>query len=164
MEDWGDLNCPPTGMVYDRKIVLDAQNYQVRDFYEMPLTISTQIEGWFVEALIRLNPQIRYNDFIARMPGNLPWRATANVLNMRASRWRMKNWCISWIKKGGTKAIRAYMWDKMTPEQQEENSTKGMGIPTAEEIKEIEGLNKGKFNRGKKGKGTQEAETSSATI
>jgi len=158
-DNWGSINCKPTGMVYDGKIVLDVDNRQVRDFYEMPLTVSTQVEGWYVEALIRLNPFIRYTDFISRMPSTSPHPATANVLNMRASRWRIRNWCTSWTQKDGTKAIRAYMWDKMTAEQQSQNSTKGMSTVPAAQVKEIEGLNKGKLNRGKKvqGKRVREA-------
>ncbi|MCJ1393448.1 hypothetical protein MMC18_006323 [Xylographa bjoerkii] len=158
-DDWGSINCQPKGMMHDGKIVLDIENRQVRDFYEMPLTISTQIEGWFVEALIRLNPLIRYSDFISRMPSTSSQLATANVLNMRASRWRIKNWCTSWTKKDGTQAIRDYMWDRMTAEQQARNSTKGMDIATPAELKEIESLNKGKLNRGKRGQGKRARET-----
>ena len=144
--------------MHEGKMVLDVENRQVRDFYEMPLTICTQIEGWFVEALIRLNPFIRYTDFIARMPSTSSHFATPNVLNMRASRWRTKNWCRSWTKKDGTEAIRSHMWGKMTAEQQIQNSTKGMGVATAAQVKEIEGLNKGKLNRGRRGYGKRARE------
>ncbi|MCJ1405074.1 hypothetical protein MMC11_008300 [Xylographa trunciseda] len=164
-DDWGSINCKPTVMIYDGKVVLDAENRQVRYFYEMPLTISTQVEGWFVEALIRLNPFIRYSDFISRMPSTSSKLATPNVLNMRTSRWRVRNWCTSWTKKDGTKSIRAYMWDKMTRRQQAQNSTKGMGVATLAQVKEIEGLNKGKMNRGKRGHSmrVQEAEVTGDT-
>ncbi|MCJ1435825.1 hypothetical protein MMC27_005201 [Xylographa pallens] len=157
-DDWGSINCKPKGMMHEGKIVLDVENRQVRDFYEMPLTISTQIEGWFIEALIRLNPYIRYTDFISRMPGTSSHLVTPNVLNMRASRWRTKTWCRSWTKKDGTETIRAYMWSKMTAEQQVRNSTRGMGTATAAQVKEIESLNKGKLNRGKRGHGKRARE------
>ncbi|MCJ1282962.1 hypothetical protein MMC26_002289 [Xylographa opegraphella] len=161
-DDWGSLNCKPQGMMHEGKIVLDMENRQVRDFYELPFTISTQVEGWFVEALIRLNPHIRYTDFISRMPSTSAHLATPNVLNMRAMRWRTKNWCRSWTKKDGTETIRRYMWDKMTAEQQAQNCTKGMGVATAVQVKEIESLNKGKLNRGKRGHGKRKREAEGA--
>ncbi|MCJ1289936.1 hypothetical protein MMC34_001470 [Xylographa carneopallida] len=156
--DWGRINCKPKGMMYKGQIVLDAENRQVRDFYEMPLTISTQIEGWFIEALIRLNPSIRYTDFISRMPSTSSHLPSPNVLNMRAMRWRTRNWCRSWTKKDGTETIRGYMWDKMSAEQQMLNTTTGMGVATLEQVREIESLNKGKLNRGTRGSGKRARE------
>jgi len=68
------------------RICLCPDGHPIEAHPGMPLTISTDIEGWHVDVIRRLNPSIKNNDFRQRM---LPIiRLTRQAISMRASRAR----------------------------------------------------------------------------
>jgi len=58
----------PTGYVMDNgRIVLDAFDHGIRDFGDdLPLCLSSQIDGWDVETYLRRNLEISYYDIIGK--------------------------------------------------------------------------------------------------
>ena len=54
-------------MTHEGCIVLDPDNKPVRGFKEIPVTISTKVEPWLMEAIRRQHSKITANDFRARM-------------------------------------------------------------------------------------------------
>lgn len=165
-------------MMYGDKIVLDPDNRPVRNFQEIPLTVSSKVEGWLMEAIRRQNHQITPSDFRARMPrdpsasnlrdsaGN--WTGpgddplcTPGALDMRMTRWRAKHRCIAWTKKAGSEELKADLWGKMTDAQKNANSTEGMQDADNQELQSIQAINKGKYMQRSRNK---KAETTSGTL
>lgn len=113
------------------RIVLDPDNHPVRNFREIPVTISSAVEGWLMEAIRRTNSKISAADFRARMLRS-PTRdgngtlITANAVDMRMTRWRQEHRCISWVTRGGSKAFKDHLWGLMTKEMRENNTTRGL--------------------------------------
>ena len=150
-------------MLYGDKIVLDPDNRPVRGFAEIPLTVSSKVEGWLMEAIRRQNHQITPNDFRARMPRDPSgkglrdstgkWRGqgkdalcSSGGLDMRQTRWRMSHRCIAWTKRAGSDSFKHHLYSKMTDEQRQANTTKGMNdVANKEELKQIQAFNKGKY-------------------
>lgn len=58
---------PIVPMMHNGRIVLDKENYPVRVFHQLPLTLSSQMEGWLLEAITRLDLRIEKTDIRARM-------------------------------------------------------------------------------------------------
>ena len=71
-------------------------NFQVMKFSaHLPMLVSTDIEGWRMVAIMRLDPQLRLSDFVDRMPLNRPdttkratKRPTTGTLQTRCVRSR----------------------------------------------------------------------------
>ncbi len=51
----------------DGKIVLDKDGHPLRHFQHMPLTLTSVVEGWRLEAIKLSDHRIGYMDFRARM-------------------------------------------------------------------------------------------------
>jgi len=150
-------------MLHGDKIVLDPDNRPVRAFTEIPLTVSSKVEGWLMEVIRRQNHQITPNDFRARMPRDPSGKnqrdsagkwtgqekdslCTSGGLDMRMTRWRMSHRCIAWTKKAGSDSFRNHLRNKMTAEQRKANSTEGMNdVTDKEELKQIQSFNLGKY-------------------
>ncbi|EXJ79737.1 hypothetical protein A1O3_08020 [Capronia epimyces CBS 606.96] len=84
----------PYGRVY-----LTAENRALRYSPAMPFQISTEIEGWEMEAVCRLDPDICHQDFVDRMipnPVGGKGRPTKGTLNHRRRRDRMKMRVLPW--------------------------------------------------------------------
>ena len=56
-------------MMFDKKVVLDHDNHPVRDFEDIPATLSSEAEGWLLEAISRIDRRITKVDLRARMVG-----------------------------------------------------------------------------------------------
>lgn len=161
-------------MMYEGHILLDPDNRPIRNFREIPLAISSKLEGWVIEAIRRQHSQIAANDFRARMPRdpsgqsardvNGTWTGTgkdplctSGSIDMKMTRWRMRHRCASWVEKAGSRLLRDYFWEQMTPENQAVNTTEWMtDVTDKNEIKLIESLNEGMYpKRSKKRKAEQ---------
>ncbi|KAG7005105.1 hypothetical protein G7Y79_00021g049720 [Physcia stellaris] len=55
-------------MMFRGRVVVDVDNRPVIDWPLLPATLSSQFEGGYMEALLRLCPQMATRDFWARMP------------------------------------------------------------------------------------------------
>ena len=127
---------PPTeyAKIRDRTI-LDAWSHGLRDFGDdLPLCISTEIEGHDIETYFRRNSEISYYDLIARMPNGYftgpegkkwsPSPPRVGTLSMRATRFRARAGCLSWTVKGDSDAKNNYMLSLMPAMCEQTNSTR----------------------------------------
>ena len=152
-------------MYYDGCVVLDLDNHPVNDYRDIPLTVSSKIEGELMEAIRRLDPRIAFRDFWARMsvfPSLLlsqqrlikdrPERCgkggilRIGALSERTTRARLRNCIPSKDERKGTKAIRAYIWSRMSPAARAANSTRELRKLSKEQQKQAKLANKGKHD------------------
>lgn len=138
-------------MMYKGRVVLDPDNHPVRDFREIPATISSAVEGWLMEAIRRTNSKITSVEFRARMlrkpsaDGKVKL-ITANGVEMRMARWRQAHRCISWVNRGGSKAFRDHLWGLMTKDMRDNNTTEGLeDVEDKGELARMKVANQGQF-------------------
>lgn len=138
-------------MMYKGRIVLDPDNHPVRNFREIPATISSAVEGWLMEAIRRTNSNISAVDFRARMlrepsaDGKVKL-ITVNGVDMRMTRWRQAHRCISWVNRGGSKAFRNHLWGLMTKEMRDNNTTEGLeDVEDKGELARMKVANQGQY-------------------
>ncbi|MCJ1264413.1 hypothetical protein MMC22_004284 [Lobaria immixta] len=141
----------PDIWVYRGQIVLDPESDPVLKWREIPLVLSSAYEGYDMEVIRRLNPNIKVKDFRARMPRTILKGSSQkkswgpSTLSMRISRFRLSACCLAWSDREGSDVIKAYL-DKLLPQQcHDDNSTENFRDLTKIETKEARRLNKGKF-------------------
>ena len=117
------------------------------DWRHLPLTISSEISGGWMENIQRIDSRISVNDFQDRMPRTAVTNRSA--LTNRMGRFRINNGLASWNCRDGTLRIKERMLRHLTAEQIRDNTTKGYEGLTKEEIAEIEEENKksGKYDK-----------------
>ncbi len=115
-----------------RRVIIDViTNKPLRAFAHIPITISTKVEGWLLEAWFRQDASLKAEDLIQRMP----YTSTDNVyadrklinrLVRRRELFRDSGRCLSWTKDTYTKT-----WDlnlleeiKTNPDPADPNSTR----------------------------------------
>ena len=111
------------------RILLCPNNLPIKAHPGMPLTISTKIEPYRIEAIRRYNPDISMEDFRQRMrPGKRP---TAHWLSVQVCRERQRMRILSIVSDSGkdgdnvfTEHLRAEM--QAHPQAIARNSTKGL--------------------------------------
>ena len=113
------------------------------DYPEIPATCSSQMEGWLMEAIVRLNAEITAADFRARMPR--PGAPEVNALSMRRTRFREVSGAISWKGGKGSDNIKAWMLSKLPQSCIDENSTRNFRDLTSDEARECHAANQGQF-------------------
>jgi hypothetical protein len=114
------------------KIVIDViNNKPLRDFRHIPITISTNVEGWLQEAWFRQDPSLQAEDLIQRMPYTsdhkvYETRRIINRLVRRRELFRDEGRCLSWKKTEWTKKWDLQLIDEMTrnPNNASPNSTR----------------------------------------
>jgi hypothetical protein len=114
------------------RVVVDTINYKpLRAFPHIPLTVSTKVEGWLLEAWFRLDPALQAEDLIQRMPyaANHDVYKDRNVMNRLARRrglFREEGRCLSWAKQMWTKNWDQFLIKEMTdnPDKSNSNSTR----------------------------------------
>ena len=101
----------------------------MKDFRELPATVSSQIEGWRMEAILRTHSKITLNDILSRMvckpEQNIPF-VSPSCLSMRMDRWRKICRCIQWNHQGKDDGLKQYILGLMTTEMKQENTTEGL--------------------------------------
>ncbi|KAF6241800.1 hypothetical protein HO173_000512 [Letharia columbiana] len=111
----------PGYMRFKGMIVLDSNDSPVKDWPQLPVTLSSKIRGYRLEIMSRENPHLEYKDFIARMPSVIEKTKKDKdtgetevvieapdpnvVCNMRMLRFRRDKGLLSWTEKGNTKVI-----------------------------------------------------------
>jgi hypothetical protein len=130
------------------KILLDSEGYPIKYFSILPLTLSTQLEGFRIEAFRRMDNRITMNDLRARM---MPvWNQNRgekavpaeNVFNMRAGRFRQTHRCMKWGGYGD-KPFRDVLLHEMTPAMDQGNTTRDLTPLSKKEVKWLEWASNG---------------------
>jgi hypothetical protein len=123
------------------KVVIDViNNKPLRDFRHIPITISTNVEGWLQEAWFRQDPSLQAEDLIQRMPYTAEHKVyeTRRVINRLVRRrelFRDEGRCLSWKKTEWTKKWDLQLIDEMTrnPNNASPNSTRHLKDLTVDE-------------------------------
>ena len=144
----------PGYLIHEGLIVLDLDDNPVKDWQELPLCLSSQLEGFDIETVRRINPNITLQDFRARMPKETlmgPRKdivrplAGLTALGNRTTRFRERNACPSWIDRTASDHLRHRVWDMMSEEQRRENTTKGLPMLSELDVAELKKKTRGKF-------------------
>lgn len=155
---WEEIETPevphPGFMIDQGRIVLDSHNHPVVN-WDIPLTLSSEIEGGRLEAMHRLNSKINKDDFCARMPnervdtsGKVGKRQIPNAFGQRMLRFRMKSGIPTWNTKTGSDEVRARIVECIPRETVAEilrtNSTRCFRDLSEKELLYVEQGNAGK--------------------
>lgn len=141
----------PETWMYRDQIVLDLNDDPVRKWTEIPLVLSSAYEGYDMEVVRRLNPQITYRDFRARMPRSFIKGSTRkdslgpSTLSMRNTRFRLSACCLAWDDRQGSDTLKEYLDAILPPECLRANSTEAFRDLTAYEVEQAKAPNKGNF-------------------
>ena len=83
--------------------VIDRKNHSMRFFWDVPVTISSAVEGFRLDAMQKLNPNITLVDLLGRTPRQfVDWRGATRgelgttSLSNRALRFRRSAGVMSW--------------------------------------------------------------------
>ncbi|KAI4086933.1 MAG: hypothetical protein LQ344_007159 [Seirophora lacunosa] len=132
----------------DGMLVIDSTNRPVRAWPELNLTVSSNVEGFRLEALQRTNPHISAADILARMPPNItkarkggneviPQQLKPNALSMRKRVFRGNHGMLSWTAREGTSEIKNYLDSLLGPELVAQNNTRDMRPLSADETQHM---------------------------
>ena len=116
-------------LTHQGRIVLNWGWQPITDFRELPHTISSQVEGWRMEAILRMHSRITLSDILSRMvykPGHKVPFVSPSCLSMRMDRWRRICRCIQWNRQGKDESLKQYILNLMTPEMKRRNDTEGL--------------------------------------
>ncbi|KIX93674.1 uncharacterized protein Z520_10580 [Fonsecaea multimorphosa CBS 102226] len=95
----------------------------------MPRQVSTEIEGWEMEAICRLDPDICHQDFIDRMlpnPGDGKTQPSRGTLNHRRRRDRIRMRVLPWPLPAQLSYSDRQVINGLTPWQIANNTTFGL--------------------------------------
>ncbi|MCJ1244001.1 hypothetical protein MMC30_001198 [Trapelia coarctata] len=178
-----DKNLPKTVPVWRRneRLVIDHDNHPMRDFSSLlPATLSSEAEGWLMEAFIRSDRRVQMKDLRGRMPkdiviadksgtGNSQLTKplfTMRTITQRTLRFRGQAGLKARDTRGGTDAINKGIDALIPAELLQKNNSKDLGRAlTAAEVKTLTKLNEGKYpQRGRNGKAVPSANNSSAMV
>ena len=166
----------PQGVLMDgNRVMLDPYDHPIRDFPELPLTLSSKEKGMWIEYYMRQNKEIKPYDlmgtyspldhwntadnvFIARMGKSVSGNAVRiYTLNERATKFRNTAACLSWGEKTGSAEKKAYILG-LLPEGATDTRSLGKDL-NKQQQGELVAANKGQFpNRRRKAKRVLEAQ------
>ncbi len=144
----------PGFLMDEGRIVLDLDNHPVKNWWELPICLSSQLDGSDIETVRRINPGITLLDIRARMPretltGPKKDKVTPlfgpTALGNRTTRFRERNSCPSWLERTGSDRLKDFVWSLMSHEQRNVNSTRGLEMLTELQLAEFKDQTKGKF-------------------
>ena len=145
------------------RIVLDGRGHPMKKYRDIPLTCSSEIEGWRIEAIRRQDPRISMTDLQARMPRFIEGPKTGNgryknkkhaiwalsTIGMRVTRFRWENSIPAWDTNGSSNAYNDAIWARMSEKQRKNNTTEGIVPLNSEERAELKGKHNGRSRKRK---------------
>lgn len=166
-------NLPKTVPLWyrDKKLLIDHDNRPMRDFSELlPATLSSEAEGWLMEAFLRSDRRVQMRDLRGRMPkdiivadktGTGNGQTTKPLFTMRTITQRTLRFRgLAGLKardiRGGSDAINRGIEALLPAEALKKNNSKDLGrILTNAEVKAITKPNAGKYPQ--RGRGDKKA-------
>lgn len=141
------------GFIYfDGFLVLDYKGHPLKPFRNIPLTLSSKLEGWRAEAIRRSDPRIGNKDLVVRMPVKVKQEANGettrdlslkdNAIAARQSRYREEAGAITWVRKPPSN-VYDFLWS-LLPQHCKDNN---LALPrdlTSQEQGKLKTLNLGK--------------------
>ena len=139
-------------MKYKGRVVIDCDDKPIRNFRNLPLTISSKVEGLRLEAWLRADTRITFPDIAARMwtewspkDKRIVPKYRHRALSKRPSNARTRCGLISWLKKKGREAQTEYMDSFRTDAQRMANLGVGRDLTSHEKARySLLGLNERK--------------------
>ncbi|KIW96813.1 uncharacterized protein Z519_02204 [Cladophialophora bantiana CBS 173.52] len=125
------------------RVLLNAFDRPLKFSNIMPEQVSTEIEGWEMEAICRLDPDICHQDFIDRIlpnPGHGKVRPSKGTLNHRRRRDRIKMRILPWPLPRQLSYSDQQVINGLTEWQMENNTTRGLRDLLKEEIEMQEAI------------------------
>ena len=139
----------PRTWYWNGRIVIDRDNQGMRWFDDLPVTISSAIEGARLDAIQKLNPEIEWVDIVGRMPdkfqqhGKIRGVLSIPALSNKTLRFRRRAGILSWDRRDDLvqeitlEYYRRVMGDACI----EENNTQEFGRDLSlEEVRQLERL------------------------
>ncbi|KAG8533999.1 uncharacterized protein KY384_000841 [Bacidia gigantensis] len=156
-------------------LVIDEDNNPVKVFTNinnldnLPATLSSQIEDWYIEAITRLDTRIKRIDILARCPrefrkgkaGKVTPIFTCQALGNRKDRYRVKEGLISWDKRTGTDNMTEYLTQRLPAAAISSNSIRGIPPLTPLEQLQARSANRGNFLQKANGRNLSDEERQS---
>ena len=163
--------------MYDEgRVVLDTDNHPIKDYRDIPLTVSSEVEGGLTEAIRHVDPRITHGDIWARssvfpvlvlgqqkLTSNSPEKygkggiLSHNALSSRASQFRLVNCIPARKERAGTKEIRDFIRGLMSPAAIAANSTRELSKLSGAQLEQVQKLSKGKHDANVGGYGLKDA-------
>lgn len=138
-------------MMHEDRVVLDNDNRPIKDYRDIPKTLSSNMEAYLMENISRLDSRITRLDFLARMPktrgttkGPRPLPGPG-FLAQRIRRFRVKNAIVSWKGRDFNSRFVEYIKGLLSEEGLRNNSTEELGCLSELQQEEIFELDRGKF-------------------
>ena len=138
--------------IHNDQIVLDADNHPVRNFRNLPATISSKVEPWLMEMWIRQDTRITHRDLRARMPtaegtapGSIKSLISLSAVAMRLTRFREREGIPAWKNREGSDKRKDYIMNTLSEDGLQKNSTKELDGLTKLQQEQCRRANKGKF-------------------
>lgn len=138
-------------MMHEDRVVLDNENCPIKDYRDIPKTLSSNVEAYLMENISRLDSRITRLDFLARIPktrgtttGPKPIVGTG-FLAQRIRRFRVENAIVSWKGRDFNSRYVEYVKGLLSEEGLRNNSTEELGCLSKLQQEEIFKLDRGKF-------------------
>ncbi|KAI9712890.1 MAG: hypothetical protein M1812_006759 [Candelaria pacifica] len=117
------------------RYVLNAARQMIKDFENMPLTISSKIEGWRIAAISREDSRISHSDVTDRIL--MKARHKGNTYQMRNRRDRLKAPAIAWTPRADSDIHDKHLASCLSAAQRHHNTTWGVPERTAKDIDKL---------------------------
>jgi hypothetical protein len=116
--------------INEGRVVLDIDKIPIKKYHNIPLTLSSKMEAYLMEMIIRMDLRITQRDLRARMPHTVQTANGAiplfrlNALGMRMKRFRLENACPPWNERDGNCMLKAFVMSLLSEESLKRNSTR----------------------------------------
>lgn len=147
---------------HNGRLVIDHDNHPMRDFSGLlPATLSSEAEGWLLEAFTRSDPRVQIKDLRGRMPKGVVVvdrngvaetdqqtkpLFTPRTITQRTLRFRGQAALKARDVRGGSDAINKGLDALIPAEALKKNNSKELGrLLTSEEVKAFKKPNEGKY-------------------
>lgn len=158
-------------MMHQGRVVLDSENCPVKDYHDIPKTLSSNTDAYLIENISRLDTRIARSDFLARMPKTRETRkgpkplGGLSFIGQRLRRFRVKNAIVSWKGREDSSQFKEYVEGLLSEEALRNNSTEELGCLSKLQQEEVFMLLRGKhLSRAGKNALTQEERKKRAEV
>ncbi|KAJ9612494.1 hypothetical protein H2200_004091 [Cladophialophora chaetospira] len=126
------------------RVLLNAEDRPLKFSLHIPYRVSTEIEGWEMEALCRYDPELCNQDFCDRMLPNsaliVRGRPSTSSLNHRRRRDRIRMRLIRWPVPAELSYAEKQTMKQLSEQEIERNSTEQLSDLTKEECELTEAI------------------------
>ncbi len=133
-------------------------------YRNVPRILSTEAEGWLLEAIMRQDSRITIKDLWAHMPAN-PNRKSLGALQMRTKRFREQYRLASWGRSEETSEWNRQVAEDLSEAQKAANTTRGLQPYTVTEVTRLRKEREGTVpQRSRNKRDREEADDESAGV